>query len=96
MLLVDGEAADRCRWTLRHPRRGDRIRPFGMQGSRLLSDLFADAKYTEAQKRAAWVLTADHVPVWVLGLRTSADMPVTPESKYFYQLKINNLNSISQ
>ena len=96
VLLVDGEAADRCRWTLRHPRRGDRIRPFGMQGSRLLSDLFADAKYTEAQKRAAWVLTADHVPVWVLGLRTSADMPVTPESKYFYQLKINNLNSISQ
>lgn len=93
VLLVDGEAADRCRWTLRHPRRGDRIRPFGMQGSRLLSDLFADAKYTEAQKRAAWVLTADQVPVWVLGLRTSADMPVTPESKYFYQLKINNLNS---
>lgn len=93
VLLVDGEAADRCRWTLRHPRRGDRIRPFGMQGSRLLSDLFTDAKYTEAQKRAAWVLTADHVPVWALGLRTSADMPVTPESKYFYQLKINNLNS---
>ncbi|MGN0222416.1 MAG: tRNA lysidine(34) synthetase TilS [Muribaculaceae bacterium] len=96
VLLVDGEAADRCRWTLRHPRRGDRIRPFGMQGSRLLSDLFADAKFSEAQKRAAWVLTADDVQVWVLGLRTSAVMPVTPESKYFYQLKINNLNSISQ
>ena len=96
VLLVDGEAADRCRWTLRHPRRGDRIRPFGMQGSRLLSDLFTDAKYTEAQKRVAWVLTADHVPVWVLGLRTSAAMAVTPESKYFYRLKINNLNSISQ
>lgn len=90
VLLVDGEAADRSCWTLRHPRRGDRIRPFGMQGSRLLSDIFSDAKYTEAQKRAAWVLTADGVPVWVLGLRTSAAMPVTAESKYYYQLKINN------
>ena len=96
IFLVDGEAADCCRWTLRHAHRGDRIRPFGMQGSRLLSDLFADAKLSEAQKRAVWVLTADGEVVWVLGMRTAAAMPVTPDSKYYYQLKINNLNSIQQ
>lgn len=96
ILLVDGESADRCRWLWRHPRIGDRIQPFGMNGSRLLSDIFAQAKYSAAQKRSAWVLTADDTIVWLPGLRTSAAMPVTAQSRYFYQLKIINLNSISQ
>lgn len=56
---------------LRRWREGDRIKPFGMKGSKLVSDVFADAKYTEAQKRAAWLLCIDNEVAWVLGLRAS-------------------------
>lgn len=59
------------RAVLRRWRRGDRMRPFGMKGSKLLSDLFADAKLTELQKRQAWLLDVDGVIVWVLGLRSA-------------------------
>lgn len=56
---------------LRHWRRADRMHPFGLKGSKLLSDLFADAKYDSLQKRNAWVLEAAGEVIWVPGLRTS-------------------------
>ncbi|MGN0213772.1 MAG: tRNA lysidine(34) synthetase TilS [Muribaculaceae bacterium] len=56
---------------LRHWRTGDRMRPFGLKGTKLLSDLFADAKYSEMEKREAWLLEVDGVIVWVLGLRSA-------------------------
>lgn len=54
-------------WTLRHWRRGDRMRPFGMKGSRLVSDIFSDAKMTPQQKRAAWILTRGGRIIWIAG-----------------------------
>ena len=61
------------RAVLRHQRVGDRMRPFGMRGTKLVSDLFADAKLTELAKRETWLLEVDGAIVWVLGLR-SADV----------------------
>ena len=57
--------------TLRRWRVGDRIKPYGMKGTRLVSDLFSDAKYSEWQKRCSWLLCADDEVLWVLGLRAS-------------------------
>lgn len=57
--------------TLREWRVGDRIKPYGMKGSKLVSDLFADAKYTESQKRNARLLCAGDDVLWVVGLRAS-------------------------
>ncbi|MDE6368917.1 MAG: tRNA lysidine(34) synthetase TilS, partial [Muribaculaceae bacterium] len=59
------------KWALRRWRESDRIRPFGLKGTRLVSDLFSDAKYSAADKRKAWLLTCDDKIVWVLGLRPS-------------------------
>ncbi len=73
-------------FTLRRWRRGDRMIPFGMTGSRLLSDIFSDAKYTAADKRRAWVLTRDDEIIWVPGLRQSAQWAVCPETKRYLRL----------
>lgn len=87
LYLDESAALDDHRWQLRHPRRGDRIRPFGMKGSRLLSDLYSDAKYSAADKRNAWVLTCDDTVVWVVGLRASSLFPVTPETRHYLKIQ---------
>lgn len=57
---------------LRPWRKGDRMRPFGMRGSRLVSDMLSDAKYSLAQKLRVKLLTRNSEILWVIGLRTSA------------------------
>lgn len=74
------------RVVLRHWRNGDRIRPFGMRGVKLLSDLFTDAKLTPESKKSVWVMEADGKIVWVLGLRAADAFRVTLGSTNFLLL----------
>ena len=57
---------------LRHWRQGDRIQPFGMKGTKLVSDLFNDLKLDYNDKKSTWLLEADGQIIWVVGLRASA------------------------
>lgn len=52
-------------------RKGDRFRPFGMKGSKLVSDLLSDAKLSLDDKRHIKVLTRNGEILWVIGLRAS-------------------------
>lgn len=74
--------------TLRHWRKGDRFHPFGMKGSRLVSDLFSDAKLSEQEKKSVWLLVADDEIVWILGMRTSSRYKITDNSPEYIQLSI--------
>lgn len=56
---------------LRRWRAGDRMRPFGMKTTKLLSDMFTDLKLSPEDKKKIWILEADGEIVWVLGMRTS-------------------------
>jgi len=72
--------ADQLRFPLlvRHWRHADRISPFGMKGSRLVSDIFSDKKLSLDDKERAWLLCdADGVVLWVVGIRASSVAPVT-------------------
>lgn len=80
--LADGHV-----WMLRHWIKGDRIRPYGMKGSRLVSDIFTGAKYSARDKRRAWILTCDGEPVWIVGLRASRLFEVTPLTRRFLKLE---------
>ncbi len=64
------------RIVLRHWRQGDRFQPFGMKGTKLVSDLFNDMKLDYEDKKRAWLLEADGQIIWVVGLRSSAHYPV--------------------
>ena len=75
------------RLVLRHWRQGDRIRPFGMNGSKLVSDLFTDLKLDHQAKRDVWLLEGDGQILWVLGYRASALYQVTPESQDYIMLQ---------
>lgn len=56
---------------IRRPSEGDRIHPFGMKGTKLLSDLYTDAKLSRIDRKQQWVLSHGDDIVWVVGLRTS-------------------------
>ena len=64
------------------PQRGQRLRPLGLGGSRLLSDVFVDLKVPRGL-RAAWPLIVDARGelLWVPGLVRGEEAPVGPQTK---------------
>lgn len=74
------------RIVLRHWRIGDRFQPFGMNGTRLVSDLFNDLKLDYFNKQNAWLLEADGRIIWVVGYRSSAHFPVEIGSQDYIML----------
>ena len=77
-----------CKVILRHWRKGDRMRPFGMRGTKLLSDLFVDLKLSASQKSAVWLLEADGKILWMLGYRAAHEFVVTPGSTNYVLLQL--------
>ncbi len=84
--FFDAETAEGHSWEIRHYRRGDRMVPFGSRRSKLISDIFANAKYSAAERRSAWLLLCDGEIVWAPGLKNSAFAPITPETRRFLHL----------
>lgn len=90
ILYIDADVLNHeHRWTLRRWQRGDRMIPFGMKTSKLISDIFADAKYSKSQKSDAWLLTCDNQIVWIVGLKASALFTLGPSTKRFIRISLN-------
>lgn len=73
--------------TLRHWWQGDRFRPFGMKGSKKLSDYFNDNKFSLLDKRRAWLLCASDTILWLVGHRAADAFRVTPATRQVVVLK---------
>lgn len=73
---------------LRHWQQGDRLAPFGMKGTKKLSDIFSDAKLSLDDKSRVWLLTRNDEIVWVLGIRASRHFAVTETTKRVLQIEI--------
>ncbi len=66
---LSARAVGRCRLYLRTPHRGDRMRPYGMQGSRKLQDIIVDAKVPADARAAVPILECRGQVAWVPGYR---------------------------
>jgi tRNA(Ile)-lysidine synthase len=69
---------------------GDRLSPLGMTGSKKLSDLFTDAKWSAYQKAAAMVLADEQRIYWVVGLRRSTFALRTAGTRTLLAFKIQH------
>ncbi|MEI3341925.1 MAG: tRNA lysidine(34) synthetase TilS [Coprobacter fastidiosus] len=70
----------RCR------KEGDRFIPFGMKGSRKLSDYFRDKKFTLYEKQKAYVGFLKNEIIWI-GERTSDKFRVDGKTTHILEIK---------
>ena len=75
--------------TFRKWREGDRFNPFGMKGSRLVSDYFSDLKLSIIEKQQQWLLCdADGNIVWVVGHRADGRFAITDKTEDVVRIKV--------
>lgn len=91
-MFLDAEVLEKSgRFVLRHWRDGDRIAPFGMRGTKKISDLFSDAKLSLSEKEKVWLLEYEGDILWVVGMRASRHFSIKDDTKRI--LWIKNLQS---
>lgn len=67
---------------IRHCKTGDRFIPFGMKGSKLVSDYLTDRKMSLFDKRRQLIVTdTDNHILWLVGMRTDNRYRITSSSR---------------
>lgn len=67
---------------------GDRFRPLGMLGTKLVSDFFNDLNFTAFQKKTTPILVdSDDNIVWIVGCRIDDRFKITDKTKIIYEIK---------
>ncbi len=79
--------SDDAEFKLRHWQKGDRFAPFGMGGTKKLSDIFSDAKLSLDAKSKIWLLTRNNEIIWIIGLRASRHFSVKETTKRVLQIE---------
>lgn len=67
--------------TIRKWQKGDKFVPFGMKGSKKISDYFSDNKFSIIDKKNVWLLCSDDKVVWIIGERTDERFRITSNTK---------------
>lgn len=80
--ILDSPLGLQCRYW----QPGDILAPFGMKGTKKLSDIFSDAKLSIAEKQKVPLLVLGNTILWVAGIRASRHYPVTSETKEFIEV----------
>lgn len=66
---------------VRQRRDGDRIRPYGMRGSKKLQDVFTDAKLPRCQRDSYPVVSTGEDIIWIPGYRIAEGFHVQPGAR---------------
>ncbi len=75
----------------RHWQQGDRFRPLGMRGTKLVSDFFNDNGFTTFQKKNTLILTDNEGEiVWIVGYRIDDRFKITEKTKTIYEIKFGD------
>lgn len=79
---------------LRNARPGDRFKPFGMNGTRKLSDFFCDAKIPhETRKIIPVIESLDHI-IWIAGMRIDERVKTDSKTRFVLRAEIVKPNII--
>lgn len=67
---------------------GDRFQPFGMKGTRLLSDYLTDRHFSRIEKTLAALVCDDRGIVWLIGERGDERFRITEQTTHVLRLRI--------
>lgn len=73
---------------IRNIRSGDRITPYGMQGSQKIKKLFIDRKIKVAQRQKIPLLESQGTLLWVVGIRRSNQAIVSKQTQRVLSVKV--------
>lgn len=75
--------------TYRLAAQGDRFQPFGMKGTKLISDYLTDRKRNYMEKMSQHVLTDRKGEIiWLIGERTSDGSKITPQTESILEIEL--------
>jgi tRNA(Ile)-lysidine synthase len=74
--------------SLRKWKEGDRFHPYGMKGSKLVSDFFTDLKLSLFEKEDIWLLESGGFIVWIVGYRIAEPFKVTENTAKVFSIKL--------
>ena len=74
---------------LRAPERGDRMQPFGMAGTKKLSDIFVDKKIPGRKRAQSLLITDAEDIIWLVGVTTSEKSRVEPTANKVVRITVN-------
>ncbi|MDR1809526.1 MAG: tRNA lysidine(34) synthetase TilS [Prevotella sp.] len=74
---------------IRKWRQGDRFTPFGMNGSKKLSDYFSDRKFSLSDKENTWLLcNADGRIIWIIGERSDNRFRISEKTSDVLKIEV--------
>ncbi|MBC7426569.1 MAG: tRNA lysidine(34) synthetase TilS [Bacteroidia bacterium] len=65
---------------IRNWKHGDKMKPLGMSGSKLISDILTDNKISSSKKIVSKVILSENSIIWLAGIRISEDYKITEET----------------
>ena len=74
--------------TIRPVREGDRMHPFGLDGTRLVSDMMTDKKLSLFEKERQLVVLSGEKIVWLVGQRVAADFEVDDHTRHVMTIHV--------
>lgn len=74
--------------TLRRPARGERMKPVGMQGSRLISAILKDSRLNQFERKSLMVLSDEQHVLWIPGIKVSRNALATKDSKNILRIRV--------
>jgi tRNA(Ile)-lysidine synthase len=75
--------------TIRTPRAGDRMQPFGMRGNKKLSDIFIDKKIPLRRRDKALIVEDQKRILWLVGVTTTETTRITADTDNVLKITIN-------
>lgn len=66
---------------IRRWKQGDKFVPFGMKGSKKLSDYFSDNKFSLVDKENVWLLCSNDEIIWIIGHRADNRFRINENTK---------------
>jgi len=72
---------------IRKWQKGDNFYPLGMQGKKLVSDFFADQKFSLIQKEACWLLLSGNNILWIIGHRIDNRYKISDSTRNILEVK---------
>ena len=80
---------------IRNRRKGDRIQPHGMQGTKKIKDYFMDLKVPQCERDRIPIVVSSDAILWIIGFTTSDKHKLQPKTRKCLHLQYGKIDNIS-